>query len=209
GAYNTNIIRFTLQNFGSYPIPVRFVPIGRKGRDLLHRIGKPMLAEFTGLPDPARFIDVSPIGRVLVDEFLSGGADEVHLVYTDFVNMLTQIPRSKKILPLEWQKEGVRVQEHEPAAPAGPAPAYIYEPGPEALLNEIVPRFTALQVYEAILESQASEHAARMVAMKNATDNATELADALQLEYNKVRQQAITGEMLDIAGGAEALAQAR
>jgi F-type H+-transporting ATPase subunit gamma len=209
GAYTTNIIRFTLQKFGKYHLPVRFVPVGRKGRDLLHRIGKPIMAEFTQLPDPARFIDVSAIGRVLVEEFLNGGADEVHLVYTDFVNMLTQIPRSKKILPLEWKREGVRVQEHDPVVSSGPAPAYIYEPGPEALLNEIVPRFTALQVYEAILESQASEHAARMVAMKNATDNATELAEALQLEYNKVRQQAITGEMLDIAGGAEALAQSR
>ena len=85
------------------------------------------------------------------------------------------------------------------------AAAYIYEPGQEEILNEIVPRFTALQVYHAILEASASEHAARMVAMKNATDSATELAGALQLEYNKVRQQSITSEILDIVGGAEAL----
>jgi F-type H+-transporting ATPase subunit gamma len=85
--------------------------------------------------------------------------------------------------------------------------AYIYEPGEAEILDEIVPRFTALQVYQAILESLASEHAARMVAMKNATDSATELAGALQLEYNNVRQQTITNEMLDIAGGAEALAK--
>ncbi len=90
----------------------------------------------------------------------------------------------------------------------GAAPAYIYEPGQDQILDEIVPRFTALQVYHAVLESQASEHAARMVAMKNATDNASELASALQLEYNKARQQTITSEMLDIAGGAEALERA-
>lgn len=85
---------------------------------------------------------------------------------------------------------------------------YIYEPGVEELLDEIVPRFTALQLYHAVLESVASEHAARMVAMKNATDNATELVGALRLAYNKARQQSITNELLDIAGGAEALAQA-
>jgi F-type H+-transporting ATPase subunit gamma len=94
----------------------------------------------------------------------------------------------------------------------GPALAvsgfYIYEPGQEQILNEVVPRFTALQVYQAIIESLASEHAARMVAMKNATDSATSLAGSLQLEYNKARQQTITNELLDIAGGAEALAQA-
>jgi F-type H+-transporting ATPase subunit gamma len=92
---------------------------------------------------------------------------------------------------------------------AGLSAAYIYEPGQVEILDQIVPRFTALQVYQAILESFASEHAARMVAMKNATDNASDLAGALTLEYNQVRQQNITNEMLDIAGGAEALAQAR
>jgi len=99
-----------------------------------------------------------------------------------------------------------RVQDFAPAE-RGPAAAYIYEPGQVEILDEIIPRFTALQVYQAILESLASEHAARMVAMKNATDSATELASALTLEYNKARQQSITSEMLDIAGGAEALSQ--
>jgi F-type H+-transporting ATPase subunit gamma len=209
GAYTTNIIRFTHQEFGNYPLPVRYIAVGRKGRDLLHRMGRPLLAEFTQIPDPARFLDVSPIGRVVVDEFLSGRADEIYLVYTSFINMLSQVPTVKKLLPLDWRTEGALVSEHEHVERSGPAPAYTYEPGPEALLDELIPRFTALQVYEAILESQASEHAARMVAMKNATDNASELAEALQLEYNKARQNSITSEMLDIAGGAEALAQAR
>ncbi len=91
---------------------------------------------------------------------------------------------------------------------SGPAAAYIYEPDESEILDEIIPRFTALQVYQAILESQACEHAARMVAMRNATDNALELVEQLQLVYNKVRQQTITNDILDIAGGAEALAQA-
>ena len=121
--------------------------------------------------------------------------------------MARQVPTVKKLLPLEVDEGQQRVVDFAPAA-GGPAASYIYEPGQEQILNEIVPRFTALQVYQAIMESLASEHAARMVAMKNATDSATALAGSLQLEYNKARQQTITNEILDIAGGAEALAQA-
>ena len=130
--------------------------------------------------------------------------DEVYLVYTDFVNMGRQIATVKKLLPLELGGEG-RVEEFEQKATNGPAAAYEYEPDQKEILDEIIPRFTALQVYQAILESQASEHAARMIAMRNATDNAKELVGALQLAYNKVRQQGITNDILDIVGGAEAL----
>jgi F-type H+-transporting ATPase subunit gamma len=207
GAYNTNILRFTLHEFNNYHIPVTYIAVGRKGRDLLLRRGKPVMAEFSNLPAAPSFADVSAIGRLAVDEFLSGNMDEVFLVYTDFVTMVTQIPRVKKLLPLEFASGEGRVESFADENHQGPTPTYLYEPGQAEILDEIVPRFTALQVYQAILESQASEHAARMVAMKNATDNATELAGALQLQYNKVRQQTITNEMLDIAGGAEALAQ--
>jgi len=205
GAYNTNIVRFCLQHFDKYPVPVKYVTVGRKGRDLMFRRGKDILAEFTHLPPAPSFADVSAIGRLVVDDFLNGLADEVYLVYTDFVSMVRQAPTIKKLLPLEVGEAEDRVAAFGQAA-RGPAAAYIYEPGQEEILNEIIPRFTALQVYQAILEAQASEHAARMVAMKNATDSASELAAALTLEYNKARQQSITSEMLDIAGGAEALA---
>jgi F-type H+-transporting ATPase subunit gamma len=206
GAYTTNIVRFTLQNFNNYPVPVRYVTVGRKGRDLMARRRKDILAEFSHLPAAPTFADVSAIGRLAVDEFLAGRSDEVFLVYTDFINMVRQVPTLQKLLPLEIREETGRVVQFAQAE-RGLAASYIYEPGQEEILDEIIPRFTALQVYHAILESQASEHAARMVAMKNATDSATELAAALTLEYNKARQQTITNEMLDIAGGAEALAQ--
>ncbi len=204
GAYNTNIVRFTSQSFDQHPVPVEYITVGRKGRDLMIRRRKEILAEFSNLPAAPSFADVSAIGRLAVDEFLSGRVDEVYLVYTNFVNMVKQIPQVKKLLPLEVGVSTGRVQDFAPAARAAAA-AYIYEPGQNEILDEIVPRFTALQVYQAILESLASEHAARMVAMKNATDAATDLAGALTLEYNKARQQSITSEMLDIAGGAEAL----
>lgn len=206
GAYTTNIVRFTLQNFNNYPVPVRFITVGRKGRDLMARRRKEIIAEFSQLPAAPAFMDVSAIGRLAVEEFLNGRSDEVYLVYTDFINMARQVPRLQKLLPLEVTAEDARVVGFGESR-TGPAASYIYEPGQNEILDEIVPRFTALQVYHAILESLASEHAARMVAMKNATDSATELAEALQLEYNKARQQSITNEMLDIAGGAEALAQ--
>lgn len=210
GPYNTNVMRFTLNHFRDAKAPVRFIPVGRKGNELLFRRGMSILAQFTDLPAEPKFADVSPIGRILVDEFLAGRADEIFLVYTDFVNMIRQVPTIKKLLPLEFETSEGLVQSEfgSQAAKSGAAAAYIYEPGQYEILDEIVPRFTALQVYQALLESVASEHAARMVAMKNATDNASELAGGLTLQYNKVRQQGITNEMLDIAGGAEALAQA-
>ena len=208
GPYNTNVLRFTLGHFATYRLPVRFVAVGRKGAELLYRRGMQVLAQFTDLPAEPQFSDASPIGRILVDEFLVGTADEVHLIYTDFFNMIRQVPTMKKLLPLEFTTSEGLVQAEFGAKSGGPAAAYIYEPSQFEILEEIVPRFTALQVYQALLESIASEHAARMVAMKNATDNASDLAGALTLQYNKVRQQSITNEMLDIAGGAEALAQA-
>ena len=204
GPYNANIVRFALHKFESREVPVNYIAIGRKGRDMLLRRRKNVIAEFSNLPAAPTFSDVSAIGRLAVDEFLSGSADRVFLVYTDFINMMRQVPAIKQLLPLEIGAGEGRVIEFEQAKKV--TAAYIYEPGEEEILDEIVPRFTALQVYQAIMESLASEHAARMVAMKNATDSASELSSALQLEYNKVRQQGITSEILDIVGGVEALA---
>lgn len=205
GAYNSNVIRFTAQKFDVHPVPVKYIAVGRKGRDLLIRRGKNVIADFSNLPAAPTFMDVSAIGRMAVEEFLTGKADEVFLVYTDFVNMGRQVATVKKLLPLELEGEGL-VEDFGGKQAAGPLAAYDYEPDQREILDEIIPRFTALQVYQSILESQASEHAARMVAMRNATDNAKELIGALQLAYNKVRQQGITNDILDIVGGAEALA---
>ena len=205
GAYNTNIIRYVLNHFDKYHLPVKYITVGRKGRDLLLRMHKPVLADFSNLPSTPKFFAVSAIGRLVVDEFIRGEADEVFLIYTDFVNMARQVTNMKQLLPLDMGNRAGLVEdfgEHH----TGPAAAYEFEPDQKDILDEMIPRFTALQIYQAVLESQASEHAARMVAMRNATDNAKELVGALQLAYNKVRQQAITNDILDIVGGAEALA---
>ena len=204
GAYNTNVIRFVTRQFDYYQHPVHFIAVGRKGRDLMIRRRKNVRADFSNLPAAPSFMDVSAIGRMVVEEFLEGRADEVYLVYTDFVNMVKQETVMKRLLPLEVDG-GERVEEYE--SNRGPAAAYIYEPGEREILDEIIPRFTGLQIYQAVLESQASEHAARMIAMRNATDSALELVEQLKMAYNKVRQQAITNDILDIVGGANALAQ--
>lgn len=208
GPYNTNVLRHTLSHFQNYPVPVRFIPVGRKGAELLYRRGLNVMAQFTDVPPEPKFSDVSAIGRILVDEFLAGSADEVFLVYTNFVNMIRQVPVIKKLLPLEFEDTEGLVQSEmgKSVVHDGPSASYIYEPGQYEILEEIVPRFTALQVYQALLESFASEHAARMVAMRSATDAANDLITDLTLSFNKARQEKITKELIDIAAGANALA---
>jgi F-type H+-transporting ATPase subunit gamma len=200
GPYNVNIVRSALDQFRHFEQPVSYVTVGQKGRDMMLRRRKTVVAEFSHLPSPASFLDVSPIGRLLVGEFLQGQADQVYLIYMKFYNMVHQEVVVRKILPLEVEENPVKT--------AQTTAVFTYEPDETQLLDEIIPRFTAIQIYQAILSAQASEHAARMIAMRNATDNAMELITGLQLEYNKLRQQIITNDMLDIAGGAEALALA-
>lgn len=210
GAYNANIQRFALERMRNEDAQVHYVAVGRKGRDFLRRRQVDLQAEFSNLPAEPSYADVSPIGRLAIEEFLAGGVDKVYLFYTDFQTLLRQVPRVKQLLPLQLEAVdlgGEMGTISEMAAGEGPQPAYIYEPGQEELLDLLLQRFIALQVYEAVQESLASEHAARMVAMRNATDNANELAEVLQLDYNKARQQAITSEMLDIVGGVEAQAE--
>jgi F-type H+-transporting ATPase subunit gamma len=206
GAYNHNITQTTLDFANSIGIPVRYVTVGEKGRDLMWRLGKEVVAEFHDLPVVPDLADVSPIARTAIDDFLAGQLSEIYLAYTDFVNMLTQNPVIQPLLPLCQPQVGDQtpmacVLDLRPAQVI----EYIYEPDARMILDEILPRFIELQVYQAILEGHASEHAARMVAMGNATENAEELVRDLTLDYNKARQRSITREILDIAGGAEAL----
>jgi F-type H+-transporting ATPase subunit gamma len=204
GAYNVNILRQTMNHFGAFESPVSYVAVGKKGRDLLIRRHKDVIAEFSHLPNPPSFADVSAIGKLVVDDFEKGEYDQVWVSYTEYISMANQRTVIRKLLPLDVdysENASFNTTHHQTNS------VFIYEPDQEELLNEIVPRFTALQIYQSILSAQASEHAARMVAMRNATESAKDLIGALQLEYNKLRQQLITNEMLDITGGAEALSK--
>ncbi len=207
GAFNSNIIRVARRFEQRMNTPTRYVTVGRKGRDSLIRARANVIAEF-GAPSDMTLAQLSPIVRLAVDSFLSGEVDEVFIAYTDFVNTLTQKPRVSRLLPLiPYETNDQAMAEYikdVPAVTTGAAD-YEYEPNAGAILEEIVPRFTALQLYQAVLESQASEHSARMVAMRNASDNAAGLVEDLTLVYNKARQAGITSEILDIVGGAEAL----
>ncbi len=207
GVFNTNTLRVARRFQDRLGVPTSYVAIGRKGRDSLLRVREHVVAEF-GNPSEITLSQISPIVRLVEDDFLNGTVDEVFIAYTDFVNMLTQRPRVTRLLPLiPYHTDDKVIAEYvkDPPTVTKEDAVYEYEPSAEAILHEIVPRFTMLQLYQAILESQASEHAARMVAMRNASDNAAALVEDYTLAYNKARQSAITSEILDIVGGAEAL----
>jgi F-type H+-transporting ATPase subunit gamma len=198
GAFNANMIRQAVEFAKHQEQPVSFITVGRKGRDFLTRYGFQVAAEFTGIPDRPAMLDLLPVARVAIDDYLAGTWDMVYLAYTRFINTLVQRPTISRLLPLEpvWETQ------------AHAAVDYIYEPDPYTVLDQVLPRFTEREIYQAMLESIASEQSARMVAMRNAREAATDLIAGLTLKYNKARQEAITKELLDIAGGAEALAQA-
>jgi F-type H+-transporting ATPase subunit gamma len=202
GAFNTNVGRHALDYARESGKPVSYITIGRKGRDFIYRRGGKVVADFSGLPSRPTLLDTTGATRALTDSFLNGEVDEVYLVYTEFISRAVQRPTIKKLLPL------VAEDLLTDTSTSGPRPAYDFEPGPQEILDTLLPRLTEMQVYQAVLESIASEHAARMVAMRNATDAATDLIASYTLSYNKARQQSITNELLDISGGAEALAQA-
>ncbi len=208
GAFNTNIIRVARRFAERLKMPVEWVAVGRKGRDSLIRAGQPLAAEFSDISQEPSLATIMPIARLVMDDFLAGNVDEVFVAYTDYVNTLTQRPVVSRLLPLiPYQTEDQVAAEYIKNAPQVSTGGrdYEYEPNPAAILDEIVPRFTQLQLYQALLESQASEHSARMVAMRNASDNAAGLIEDLTLVYNKARQAGITNEILDIVGGAQAL----
>ena len=196
GGLHANINRTSASFILEQPVPVTVIAVGRKGLDFMHRYGRDIRAEFTRLGDRPSLLDTLPISRIIIDDYSNGIIDLVYLVYAQFISTTIQRPILQQILPIE------------PATlPAGQNVEYIYEPGPALVLGELLPRFVEMQVYHAILESIASEQSARVVAMRNATDNANEIIQDLTLMYNKARQETITRELLDITGGAEALAR--
>lgn len=207
GPYNSNVVRAALDFEAEKDVPVQYIPVGRKGRDILWRRGSTIIAEFSGIPDAPSILDITAITRTVVDDFLSGTVDEVYVIFTDFINTLRQEATIRRLLPLKpTEGDMTGLPEH---AHTGMEAVYTFEPDAQTILDEILPRFTELQLYQALLESLASEHSARMVAMRNATENAEALVGDLTLVYNKARQLAITSEMLDIVGGASALAQSK
>lgn len=198
GGLPTNVLREAVSFLDRQPNPVRIVTIGRKGVHFMHRYGGDISADFSGMPDQPPMTEITPIAYLVIEDFLNGTFDQVCIVYTQFVNTVVQRPVTRQLLPIE------------PASAEGISTlSYTIEPDPETVIGEVLEGFTVLQIYQAILDAQASEHSARMVAMRAATENAQALAEDLTLSYNRARQEAITKELLDIAGGAEALTKTR
>lgn len=175
-------------------VPASMIAVGKKGRDFFRRSDVNMRATFTELGDYPEYTEVLPIARVVMDDYLANEYDQVFLVYPYFVNTMVQEPRVQQLLPVEPPKEE---DTH--------AVDYIYEPSRDAVLADLLPRYVEMQIYEALLESIASEQSARMVAMRNATEAAEEMIEELTLARNKARQEQITKELLDIVGGVESM----
>ena len=194
GPLNTNIVRFVARDIIDNPGDLAVVTVGRKGRDAMRRTGVPLEAHFATFGDRPKFADVLPLARLVTDDFLGGTYGRVDVVYSHWVSTLVQRPTALTILPIQPAEDTEGI----------PGNQFIFEPSASAVLEQLLPRFVATRIFQAVLEAKASEESSRMVAMKNATENAEELIEDLTLSYNKVRQANITREMIEIASGANA-----
>ncbi len=194
GGMHSNLNRRVGQFVLDQTVPVTAIVVGRKGRDFMVRSGQDVRAVFTDLGERPVLADTTAISRMVIDAYADGEVDEVYLAYTKFVSTVVQTPVVERLLPVE------------PAALTAPERVgYLYEPDTLGVLDTLLPRFVEMEVYHTLLESIASEQSARMVAMRNATENANELVDDLTIVMNKIRQESITNELLDLIGGQIAL----
>lgn len=192
GGYNANLIRKTSGMIAETQQEVKLVTVGRKGRDFFRRGKTEFLAEFTGFGDDPSYSQAKEVAQEVVRLYEQGEADEVYVLYTEFVTAMTQRPAQLKLLPIEQ--------------PAGKqSKQYIFEPSAEEILNNLLPKYIETQIFRAILEGKASEQGARMTAMSSATDNAKDMIDKLSLAMNRARQAAITTEISEIVSGAASL----
>ena len=204
GAFNSNVIKAALSHIDTHYTKqalekkIDVLAIGKKGSEGMQRRGFQTITQFSDLFTRLSFVNVKEAGEYIMDAFAKGRYDVVDLVYNEFKNVATQIVRTEQFLPIQ--------------APTGSSDGsaesinYLFEPEEEQILTDLIPKALKIQLYKAVLESNASEHGARMTAMDKATENAQEMLKELRLVYNRTRQAAITKEILEIVGGAEALA---
>lgn len=197
GPLNSNILRRVSTEILARAETPTLVTVGRKGQDFFSRRGYSLLATFTGMGERVEYSKVIAVARVLIDAYTAEEIDAVYMAFPEFVNTISQRPTLIRLLPLGDLEA------------AGTATEFIIEPDPEEILNALLPRYIEVELYHALLETTASEHSARMVAMKSATENAEEIVRGLTLTYNKARQAAITKEISEISSAAEAMASTR
>ncbi len=194
GSLNTNTIRYAMRHITETAGDIKVVAVGRKGNAAMRRAGMPVVASFEGYGDRPQFADILPLARLITTDYLAGTYAAVDLVHPVFVSTLVQRPSADALLPIKPSEDTEGI----------PGNQFIFEPNPVAVLEQLLPRYVATRIYQAVLELTASEWSAKMVAMRSATDNAQELIEDLTLTYNKVRQANITREMIEIATGASA-----
>ena len=201
GAFNTNLIAAAdkfIQEKEQEGLELSLTQLGRKGRDYFRRRKRPVRVFHEGMLNNPNYADASALGQEAIDLFLTHEVDEVYVCYAEFINIVTQRPVIKKLLPIAPETMEEEGQEQELLE-------YIFEPSREGVLNDLLPNYIKLQLLEAFFQTAVSEHAARMAAMDNAVNNCKEMVRDLTLVYNKARQAAITAELMDIVGGVEAL----
>jgi F-type H+-transporting ATPase subunit gamma len=206
GPLNTNLLRLVMDQVGKDAV---FITIGNKGRQAMVRQKREILADFT-IKDPVASAETKIVSDFVMERFLAGDFNRVRVAFTNFVNTIKQVPQLETLLPISpielGKKRGYEGMNGEVPAAEGPEyGGYLFEPGAHAVLDAVVPQYVGYQLYQMILESRASEHSARMVAMKSATDNAKQMIKDLTLDYNKQRQAAITSELLEITTAMRAL----
>lgn len=214
GGFNSQITQKTLQYVKDQQLEkeaiVELVTLGKKGRDFMIKRHQNIIAEFAKLDITTNIMEIRPMAKLLIEDYIAGKFDKVVLAYTDFISTLIQKPRILELLPIIQEGEtdgylgkvgqGENLQEQPPKRLAVNF-TYKFEPSPDKVLSELLPRLLEMQIYQAILESDAAEYSARMVAMRNASDAATDMISDLTLAFNKVRQASITAELADISGG--------
>ncbi len=215
GGFNTNIVRktrSTIQELGD-DVSIETVCIGKKGADAMRRLNIPIKASFIDITNNTKFEEVLPIGRMVIEEFSNGDYDKVLIAYTDFVSALTQKPLILELLPLGRPEDVAQIGEVSSGdsekdkvdEPLDSSSDYTFEPSPRKVLDQILPRLVETMVYQAVLESAASEHSARMMAMRSASDAAEDMIDDLTFTFNQARQAGITQEIAEISSGKAAL----
>ena len=194
GALNANAVRFVSKEIIEHAGELELVSVGRKGRDAMRRARVPIVAHFSGFSDRPRFEDTLPLARLISDEYIAGTYNQVDVIFNRFVSTLVQRPDMVQLLPIKPTEDTHGI----------PGAQFIFEPAPNLVLDELLPRYLGTRLFQTALESTASFYSSQMVAMKNATENADELIDELTLSYNKARQANITRELIEIASGAQA-----
>ena len=203
GSLNSNLFK-KLENFETFlgdkhpdiPIQIEYIAVGKKAREYVLKTSKTLHAEFISIPDRPAYEDIIPISQLLLDGFRSSRFFKVYLLHTDFINTMTQTPAQQKLLPIDTEDLMETASQDSPDQQA--STEYLFEPSSQKILDWLLPYYFELQVYQKILEAQASEHSARMVAMRNASENAEEIVSYLRLQYNRKRQAAVTNQIAEI-----------